>query len=125
MPSCSRTIRSRCAATVAILLLIAAPSVSTQAVPDRVVHWREDLRVLTTAFEKGGYTVDLKRGVSSRGQKDFQSLYPHFREDVDQLAQDVPNLTDSEIDLRIRKIVASAHQLAGRDPVLDAALQAN
>src|SRR6185369_1080849 len=53
--------------------------------------------------------VDFKRGISTRGQKDFEKLYPNFHADMQALESDIPQLSDGEIVLRLMKIIASAN----------------
>lgn len=67
------------------------------------------MEFLTAKLSAGGHTVDLKRGISSRGQLDFDKVYPTFKADIATLESEVPNLTDGEIILRLMKIVTSAH----------------
>jgi hypothetical protein len=42
-------------------------------------------------------------------QKDFAAVYPHFQSDLAALDPDLPKLPDSEIVLRLMKIMASAN----------------
>jgi len=88
----------------AILLLALAASAQ-----DRTEKWREDLRFLTEAYSAKGNTVDVQRGISTRGQKDFEKLYPNFRRDIGALESEIPKLSDAEIVLRLMKIVGGAN----------------
>ena len=75
----------------------------------REAHWREDLQFLESKFSAKGYTVDMSRGVSTRGQKDFEKLYPTFTSDIAALEAEISKLSDAEIVLRLMKLVASAN----------------
>jgi hypothetical protein len=86
-----------------LLLALSAPA------QDRTLAWREDLRVLTETYSAKGNTVDLHRGVSTRGQKDFDKLYPNFRRDISALESDIPSLADPDVVLRLMKVIASAN----------------
>lgn len=55
-------------------------------------------------------SVDRERGISTRGQKDFDKLYPHFRTDIEALDADVPKRSGGEIVLRLMQIVAGANE---------------
>jgi hypothetical protein len=96
--------------TSTLLLTFAASIAIAQkdSPEERAAHWREDLRVLTAAFSAKGTTVDFERGITSRGQKDFEKLYPHFAADMEALDADLPKLSDGEVVLRLMKIIASA-----------------
>lgn len=76
---------------------------------EREAHWNEDLRFFADSLSASGTTVDLQRGISSRGQKDFAKLYPKFKSQMESLQADVPKLSDSEVVLRLMQIVASAN----------------
>jgi len=95
-----------------ILALSIAASVQTPErldAPDRVAHWRQDLEFLVKGMSAKGTTVDLHYGISTRGQKDFDKLYPHFSADIESLEADLPKLPDAEVVLRIMKIMAGAN----------------
>jgi hypothetical protein len=113
MLSRTRKTSPRRLGVLAGLLAIAACAVLGQApspepAAQRTAHWREDLRVLSAAFSAKG-TVDLQQGITTRGQKDFEKLYPRFRADIEALDADIPRLTDGEIVLRLMKNVAGAN----------------
>lgn len=67
-----------------------------QRKPSRADYWREDLEVLARHFP----SVQL----------DFAKLFTpaKFRQDINELERDVPKLSDSEIVLRLMRIVAEA-----------------
>ena len=121
MNSARRTTRRLCCLIVVCALCASIQVVQAQELPSstpetaaispaqREAHWREDLEFLTAKLSAGGHTVDLKRGISSRGQLDFDKVYPTLKQDVAALESDVPNLSDGEMILRLMKIVASAH----------------
>lgn len=77
------------------------------AAKGRWERWLEDLHYLKAKFSAKGYAVDLSRGVTTRGQKDFRKLYPSFHADIDALSAEVPTLSEDEIVLRLMKIIAS------------------
>ncbi|MBD5604876.1 MAG: hypothetical protein IAI48_07275, partial [Candidatus Eremiobacteraeota bacterium] len=54
-------------------------------------------------------TLDWLRGVSTRGQKDFNALYPHFDTDTQTIRISVPQLSDEEVALSLMKVIAGAH----------------
>jgi len=97
-----------------VLLSAAAGSAAIgQALPAgsadvRMAHWREDLLVLTATLSAKGHTVSVKQGITTRGQMDFDKLYPHFQADIDALSGGIPQLSDGEIVLRLMRIIASA-----------------
>jgi hypothetical protein len=78
---------------------------------ERVANWREDLHALVAGLAAPGMTVYLRRGLITRGQKDFSKLYPAatFHPALETLESDQPRLTDAEIVLRFRQLVASGH----------------
>src|SRR5579863_1238183 len=92
-----------------LLTIAACAALGQEPAAERTAHWREDLQSLSTAISAKGTSVDLHRGIATRGQKDFEKLYPRFRTDIKALDADIPRLTDGEIVLRLMKIVASAN----------------
>ena len=68
-------------------------------------------RHICKALPIPGTTVDLARGISIRGQKDFDKLYPRpeFDNAIAALKEDLANLKDSLIVVRLMRIVAGAH----------------
>jgi hypothetical protein len=79
---------------------------------ERDAAWEDDFRVLSKALSPRGPAADFKRVISplgQRGQKDFSKLYPNFEVDILSLQTDLPKLEDSEIVLRLMKIIASAN----------------
>ena len=78
---------------------------------ERAARWQEDIQFFVTRFSASWENVDLKRGISTRGQKDFDKLYPRdsFHAAIDSLKADIPNLTDEEVVLRLMRLVASAN----------------
>jgi len=73
-------------------------------------RWREDIDAFVRGVSAEGTTVDLERGISSRGRKDFGKLYPREKFDpaIASLKQSLPTLSDAEIVVRLMQIVASA-----------------
>jgi hypothetical protein len=90
-------------------ILIALLSIAAPAQDQRTSHWVEDLHHLSATLSAKGSAVDFKRGISTRGQKDFEKLYPSFHADMQALESDIPKLSDGEIVLRLMKIIASAN----------------
>ena len=74
---------------------------------ERETHWHEDLQFLLSKFAARGTAVDLKRGISSRGQKDYDKLYPHLAPDLTELEGEVTRLSDAEIVLRLMRLIAA------------------
>src|SRR6266849_2675196 len=61
---------------------------------EREAHWREDLQFLVAGLSAPGNTFDLQRGISTRGQKDFEKLYPKalFDAEIKALGSDISKL---------------------------------
>ena len=95
------------------LLCIAAASLQAQTAEtaDRETKWQQDIQVFVDTLSAPGQTKDLKRGIISRGQKDFSKLYPPVTFDaaIASLKADIPKISDDEISLRLMELVASAH----------------
>jgi hypothetical protein len=73
----------------------------------RELQWRQDLQCLTAGLKAPGYRI--AGGVATRGQKDFSTVYPNFDAELDALTNDLANLPDSEVLLRLMRLIASAH----------------
>ena len=87
-----------------------APSQSepSQSEPSqRELEWRQDLQFLTAGLKAPG--LRIAGGLATRGQKDFELLYPNFDKEIESLQADLSRLDDAEILLRVMRIVASAH----------------
>jgi hypothetical protein len=78
---------------------------------EREAHWRQDIQFLVDGLRATGHTVDLRQGITTRGQIDFLKLYPPgpFDAAVESLESDIPKLSDAEIILQIMRLMASAH----------------
>jgi hypothetical protein len=78
--------------------------------PDGVTRWRQDFQVFVSKLTASGYTFDFRRGLCTRGQKDFAKLYSpaEFHSYVDRLNAEVPKLSDEEVVLRLMRLVAGA-----------------
>jgi hypothetical protein len=74
---------------------------------EREAHWREDLQVLLSTLSAKGTAVDFKRGISSRGQKDYDKLYPHLASDLKELDSEIARLSDGQIVLRLMRLIAA------------------
>lgn len=72
---------------------------TAQQIPPAVrdARWQEDLKVFAERF--------------SKGQKDFDKLYPkdQFNQELDAIRKDAPQLSDGEITLRLMRLVATGH----------------
>jgi hypothetical protein len=78
---------------------------------EREANWKQDLQFFADELGASGTSVDPERGSSSRGQKDFAKLYPKatFDREMESLKADIPELSDSEIVLRLMRLMASAN----------------
>jgi hypothetical protein len=58
-----------------------------------------------------GHTVDLQRGITTRGQIDFPKLYPTapLQAALETLDAEIPRVSDAEIVLQIMRLIASAN----------------
>lgn len=83
----------------------------TAPAPVGQAGWREDLKIFTEKFGASGMTIDLQRGPHSRGQKDFEKLYPPamFHAEMERLNSEAGRLSDEEMTLALMKLVASAN----------------
>ncbi len=89
-----------------------------QTAPVGEAGWREDLKIFAEKFGASGMTVDFQRGPRSRGQKDFEKLYPPamFHAEMERLNSEAGKLSDEEMTLALMKLVASgnvAHTMVG------------
>jgi len=100
-----------------VLLTLAAAAQPKQATPaERVAHWREDLQFFVEHFSNGHCTpADLFHSPLTAFQPchqvDFARLYPQpaFSNEIHAIEASIPTLTDSQIALRLARLVASAH----------------
>lgn len=78
---------------------------------ERETHWREDLQYFAAGLSATGHTVDFQRGVSTRGQIDFAKLYPKdkFDAELEAIRADITRVSDAEMVLALRRLVASAN----------------
>jgi hypothetical protein len=82
--------------------------VRAQIAPEqRSKNWHDDLEFLSRGLKAPG--VRIAAGIATRGQKDFAILYPHFDTEIESLENDIPQLADSEVCLRLMRLMASAH----------------
>ncbi len=94
------------------VLAVSATLTGFQTPPaDRETRWREDFQALATGLSVKGTTFDPQLGFSTRGQKDFEKLYPKetFDAEILALSSGVPTLSDPEIVLRLMRLMSSAH----------------
>jgi hypothetical protein len=100
------------AISAAIVWMSAGSGVS-QTVPAPIgeTGWREDLKVFQEKFGASGTVLDFQRGPRSRGQRDFERLYPPsiFHAEMGRLESELRNLSDDEVALALMKLVASAN----------------
>ncbi len=77
---------------------------------DFVTRWREDISAFVKALSARGTSIDLARGISSRGQKDFDKLYPPatFEPAIAALEHKLPQLSSAEVVLELMRILAIA-----------------
>jgi hypothetical protein len=77
----------------------------------RLARWNHDIDVFVQAFSARDSSVDVIGGNSSRGQLNFEKLYPPkiFTAQVSALRQSVLVRSDAEIVLELASIVSSAH----------------
>lgn len=97
--------------SIYLKLLVAVSLVGSAQVSDRESRWREDFQFLAKGLSAKGTTLDMQRGFSTRGQKDFGKLYPKetFDAEISALSSEVSTLPDSEVVLRLMRLMASAH----------------
>jgi hypothetical protein len=78
---------------------------------EREANWRQDIEFMIDGLGATGRTVDLQRGISTRGQIDFAKLYPAapLHAALETLYADIPRVPDSEIVLQIMRLIAMAH----------------
>ena len=71
--------------------------------------WREDLKFFVAHFGASG--IAIRGGIASRGEKDFEKLYPPatFDAAIKALDADLGRISDEEITLRLMRIVASGN----------------
>jgi hypothetical protein len=71
--------------------------------------WREDLKFFIAHFGASG--IAIRGGIATRGEKDFEKLYPPatFDAAMKALDADLGRLSDEEITLRLMRIVASGN----------------
>jgi hypothetical protein len=99
------------------LFPLAAAAQSSQISPaDREIHWRQDLQFFVEHFVNGHCTLaDLFHSPLTAfqpcHQADFAKLYPQpaFDNEIHAIEESIRSLTDSQIALRLARLVASAH----------------
>jgi hypothetical protein len=100
-------------AFLVLALLLAWPG-QTVAQPanrdDFAAVWREDIDFMVKGLSARGMTIDLARGPSSRGQKDFEKLYPPegFEPAIAALKEKLPALSSADVVLELMRIHAGA-----------------
>jgi hypothetical protein len=77
----------------------------------RQARWDQDIDAFVQGFSARGSTLDAYGAIASRGQADFDRLYPQkqFKAEIAALKQSVGARSDAEIVLELERIVASAH----------------
>ena len=91
--------------TIALACVVTSAQIPTASLGK--AEWEADLKFFAEKFSASG--IQLTRGIASRGEKDLSKLYPNFKADLDALDADLPHLSNSEIVLRLMRIVASAN----------------
>jgi hypothetical protein len=99
------------------LFSMAAAAQPNQAAPaEREAHWRQDLQFFAEHFSNGHCTPsDLFHSPLTAllpcHQADFAKLYPQpaFSNEIHAIEESIPTLTDSQIALRLARLVASGH----------------
>lgn len=99
------------------LIPLAAAAQSGQTSPaDRDTRWRQDLQFFAKHFSNGHCSPsDLFHSPLTAfqpcHQADFAKLYPQpaFDNEIHAIEESIPSLTDSQIALRLARLVASAH----------------
>jgi hypothetical protein len=89
--------------------LVAAQAIDSSAA--RQARWEQDIDALVQGFSARGSSLDVMGSVASRGQIDFEKLYPpkKFEEPIAALKRSAGARSDAEIVLELARIVASAH----------------
>jgi hypothetical protein len=97
-------------------LFVLAALAAAQSPASRETNWRQDLTFFAEHFSKGHCTpADLVNSPLTMfqpcHQADFAKLYPQpaFDNEIHALEESIPNLTDSQIVLRLTRLVASAN----------------
>jgi hypothetical protein len=77
----------------------------------RQARWEQDIDAFVQGFSARGATLDVTGSMSSRGQIDFEKLYPpkKFGEPIAALKRSAGARPDAETVLELARIVASAH----------------
>jgi hypothetical protein len=101
---------------VALLPLAAAAQSGQTSPAERETHWRQDLQFFAEHFANGRCTpADLFHSPLTAFQPchqvDFAKLYPQpaFDNEIHAIEESIASLTDSQIALRLARLVASAH----------------
>jgi hypothetical protein len=97
----------------AVLLLSGIQAAAQNSAPPKLTQaqWNDDIDLFVKKFSASGNTFDLSRGLTSRGQIDFDKLYPRetFYPAIAELKAHLGERSDSSIALDLMRIVASAH----------------
>jgi hypothetical protein len=102
--------------SIALFSVAAAAQSGPTSLADRETRWRQDLQFFVEHFSNGHCTpADLFHNPLTAfqpcHQADFAKLYPQpaFSNEIRALEESVATLTDSQISLRLARLVASAH----------------
>ena len=73
-------------------------------------RWGEDIDFMVKGLSARGMTINLARGPSSRGQKDFEKLYPSgtFEPAIAAVKERLPGLSSADVVLELMRIHAGA-----------------
>ena len=93
--------------TAMVATAIAGAGQTSNSPAAREAYWREDFQVLLSTLSAKGTAVDFKRGISSRGQKDYDKLYPNLASGLKELEGDIGQLSDAQVVLRLMRLIAA------------------
>jgi hypothetical protein len=65
--------------------------------------------VASLAVGSGCSGIRIAGGIATRGQKDVLILYSNFDREIESIKAEVPQLSDSEVLLRVMRLIAIAH----------------
>src|ERR1017187_2260700 len=101
--------------SVAFLACLSAPvCLVAQAIdssPARQTRWQQDIDAFVQGFSAHGTSRDVFGSSATRGQIDFEKLYPqkNFKAQIAAIKQSIAASSDAEIVLELARIVAGAH----------------
>jgi hypothetical protein len=99
----------------ALLACLSAPACLVAQAADstaaRQAAWVQDIDAFVQCFSAHGFSRDVFGSTATRGEIDFEKLYPqkNFKAQIAALKQSIPARSDAEIVIELARIVASAH----------------